>query len=106
MSFLNLKDCEEKNPVPGYYVRFVHTDNMTLAYWNIDAGAALPEHSHPHEQVANVIEGKFEFTLEGEKRIIEPGDVVTIPGNAKHAGKAVTDCRIIDVFYPVREDYK
>jgi len=106
MSFLNLQDFEVKEPVPGYKVRFVHSENMTFAYWNIDAGAALPEHSHPHEQVANVIEGKFEFTLEGEKRVIEPGDVVTIPGNAKHAGKAVTDCRIIDVFYPVREDYK
>ena len=106
MSFLKLKDFEEKEPVPGYKVRFIHTDNMTFAYWNIDAGAALPEHSHPHEQVANVIEGKFELNLNGDKREIEPGDVVTIPSNVKHAGKAVTDCRLIDVFYPVREDYK
>lgn len=106
MSFLKLKDFEEKEPVPGYKVRFIHSDNMTFAYWNIDAGAALPEHSHPHEQVANVIEGKFEFNLDGDKRVIEPGDVVTIPSNVKHAGKAVTDCRLIDVFYPVREDYK
>jgi len=106
MSFLKLKDFEEKEPVPGYKVRFIHTDNMTFAYWNIDAGAALPEHSHPHEQVANVIEGKFEFNLNGDKRVIEPGDVVTIPSDVKHAGKAVTDCRLIDVFYPVREDYK
>jgi quercetin dioxygenase-like cupin family protein len=106
MSFLNLGDFEEKEPVSGYKVRFVHSENMTFAYWNIEAGASLPHHSHPHEQVANVIEGKFEFTLEGETRVIEPGDVVTIPSNAEHAGKAVTDCRIIDVFYPVREDYK
>lgn len=106
MSFLNLKDFEEKEPVPGYKVRFVHSDNMTFAYWNIDAGAALPDHSHPHEQVANVIEGKFEFTLDGETKVIGPGDVVTIPGNVPHSGKAVTDCRIIDAFYPVREDYK
>ncbi|MCK4762745.1 MAG: cupin domain-containing protein [Candidatus Aminicenantes bacterium] len=106
MPFSNLKNCEEKTPVPGFRVRFVHSDNLTLAYWNIDAGAALPEHSHPHEQVANVIEGKFEFNLAGEIKVIEPGDVVTIPGDVKHAGKAVTDCRIIDVFYPVREDYK
>jgi len=106
MSFLKLKDFEEKEPVPGFKVRFIHSDNMTFAYWNIDAGAALPEHSHPHEQVANVIEGKFEFNLDGDKRVIGPGDVVTIPSNVQHSGKAVTDCRIIDVFYPVREDYK
>lgn len=106
MSFLNLSDFAEKEPVPGYKVRFVHTDNMTFAYWNIDAGASLPEHSHPHEQVANIIEGRFDFNLEGEKRIIAPGDIVAIPSNARHGGRAVTDCRIIDVFYPIREDYK
>ncbi|MCI0471249.1 MAG: cupin domain-containing protein [Candidatus Aminicenantes bacterium] len=106
MSFLNLTDFAEKEPVPGYKVRFIHTDNMTFAYWNIDAGASLPEHSHPHEQVANIIEGRFDFNLEGEKRIIEPGDIVAIPSNARHGGRAVTDCRIIDVFYPIREDYK
>ncbi len=106
MAFVNLKDIEQKELVPGYKVRFVHSDNMTLAYWDIDAGAALPLHSHPHEQVANVIEGKFEFTLENETRVIEPGDVVTIPSNVQHSGKAITTCRIIDVFYPVREDYK
>ncbi len=106
MHYLNLQSFEEKELVPGYKVRFVHSDNMTLAYWNIDAGAALPEHSHPHEQVVNIIEGRFEFNLEGDTRVIEPGDIVVIPGHIKHGGKAVTHCRIIDVFYPVREDYK
>lgn len=106
MPYLKLKDFEEKELVPGYKVRFVHSDNMTCAYWQIAAGAALPEHAHPHEQVVNIIEGKFEFSLEGDIRVIEPGDVVVVPGDVKHCGKAVTDCRIIDVFYPVREDYK
>jgi quercetin dioxygenase-like cupin family protein len=106
MAYLNLKDCAEKEPVPGYRARFVHSDNMTLAFWTIAAGAALPDHAHPHEQVANVIEGEFEFTLEGETRVIRPGDVVVIPGNARHSGKAITPCRIIDVFYPIRQDYK
>jgi len=106
MAYLNLKDCVEKEPVPGYRARFVHSDNMTLAFWTIAAGAALPDHAHPHEQVANVIEGEFAFTLEGETRVIRPGDVVVIPGNARHSGKAITPCRIIDVFYPIRQDYK
>jgi quercetin dioxygenase-like cupin family protein len=106
MSYLNLTDCEEKELVPGYKVRFVHSENMTIAYWTIEEGAALPEHSHPHEQVANLIEGKFEFNLDGDVRVIEPGQVVIIPSYATHSGKAITQCKIIDVFYPVREDYK
>ena len=106
MAYLDLKNFDEKEIIPGYRVKFVHTENMTFAYWTISSGSELPLHAHHHEQVANLVEGKFEFNLEGDVRVVEPGEVIVIPGNAKHGGKAVTDCKIIDVFYPVREDYK
>jgi quercetin dioxygenase-like cupin family protein len=105
MSFKNLDSIEAMELVPGFRAKFIHSDNMTFAYWNIEAGAELPEHSHPHEQVANPLEGEFELTVNGDSRVIRPGDVVVIPGNAAHSGKAITDCRILDVFHPVREDY-
>lgn len=106
MPFIELGDIPEKELLPGLRVRFVHSEKMTLAYWSIDEGAMLPEHSHPHEQVANVIEGHFELTVDGESRVLRPGSVVVIPPDATHSGKALGDCKIIDVFYPVREDYK
>jgi unsaturated pyranuronate lyase len=106
MSFIDLNDLEEKEPVNGFKVRFVHSDNMTTAYWKIDEGAELPEHDHPHEQVTNVIEGEFELCVEGQIRTLTPGIVAVVPSNATHSGKAVSDCRIIDVFCPVREDYR
>ena len=106
MEEIQLNSIEEKEPVPGYRVRFVHSQNMTFAYWNISAGAALPSHSHPHEQVANLIEGRFSLTVDGETRELKEGSVVVIPSEAVHSGRAVTDCRIIDVFYPIREDYR
>ena len=106
MAFIDLADLEEKELVSGYRVRFVHCENMTFAYWTINAGAALPDHSHPHEQVANVIEGEFELKVGDETRRMTPGKVAVIPGDVPHSGKAITNCKIIDVFYPVREDYK
>lgn len=102
----NLNDVKEKEIIPGYHGKFVHTENMTLAYWNIAAGAPLPEHAHPHEQVVNVIEGTMELTVEGEVHELKEGSVMVIPGGVPHAGKAVTTSRVIDVFYPVREDYQ
>ena len=106
MTFLALKDIEEKEIVPGYRAKFVHSDNMTLAYWDVDPGAMLPEHSHPHEQIANVLEGRFELTVDGEPRVLEPGMVALIPGGVPHSGKALTSCRLLDAFHPTREDYK
>ncbi len=72
MTFTNLKDIEEKEIIPGYRVRFVHSKNMTFAYWNIKEGASLLEHSHPHEQVANVTEGEFELKVGGEIKVLKP----------------------------------
>jgi len=106
MGFINLDNIAGREIVPGFTARFVHSENMTFSYWQVKEGAVLPEHSHPHEQVANMIAGKFEMTVAGETKVIEPGMVAVIPSDAKHSGRAVTDCYILDVFYPIREDYR
>lgn len=106
MQHFYLSEIEWKEPVAGFKARFLHSKNMTLSYWDIEAGASLPEHSHFHEQVTNVIEGQFELTVDGETKKLEPGSVVIIPPDTVHSGKAVTNSRIIDVFYPIREDYR
>ena len=72
----------------------------------MEAGAELPQHSHPHEQVANVISGDWQMTIGEESRDMKAGEVAIIPSNAPHHGKALTPCRIIDVFHPTREDYR
>lgn len=102
----DLTNIPARELFPGFSGKFVHTDNMTFAYWEIKKGSNLPEHSHMHEQVVNMLEGEFEITLEGTPNHLKPGNVLPIPSHAKHSGRAITDCKILDVFYPVREDYK
>lgn len=107
MPFVNLKDIKSKELIPGFTGKMIHTENMTLAYWEIKAGSILPEHSHVHEQVAaQVISGEFEMTLQGETKILKAGDVAIISSNEVHSGIALTDCQLLDVFSPAREDYK
>ncbi|MHA1967040.1 MAG: cupin domain-containing protein [Candidatus Hodarchaeales archaeon] len=106
MSFINLKDVYEKEVVPGFKGKFVHSVNVTVAYWSITKGSLLPEHDHPHEQVTNVIKGELELSIGEGIKILKAGEVAVIPSNAKHHGKAISDCYVIDVFNPVREDYK
>jgi quercetin dioxygenase-like cupin family protein len=106
MMITKVDDVKEREVVKGIRGRFVHGDNMTVAHWNIDAGAVMPDHAHPHEQIVNVIEGEFDFTVEGKVYAAQPGFIAIVPPNVKHGGKAKTPVRILDVFYPVREDYR
>jgi quercetin dioxygenase-like cupin family protein len=106
MNVFELSDLAERELLEGTEARFVHGETMTVAYWRFEPGVPLPDHAHPHEQVTNVMEGEFDLTVEGETRRLKPGSVVVIPPHAQHAGRAVTKCRIIDVFHPVREDYR
>lgn len=106
MLIKNLSEMNEKEVVPGVRGKFFHSKNMTIVYWRIDAGAVMPDHAHPHEQVVNVLEGEFDLIVEGEINPVKPGCVAVVPPDITHGGRANTDCRLIDVFYPVREDYR
>ena len=104
--FVKLADVEPKDLIPNATARFIHTDHMTIAYWDFEANSELGLHSHPHEQVTNAIQGTFELTVDGVPYVLEPGTAVVISPHAEHSGRAITDCSLIDVFYPVREDYR
>ena len=104
--YTRLSNITQNELLPGFNVRFVHGDLMTTAHWDIEKDVVLPEHSHIHEQIAIVTEGKFELIIEGKSTVCEPGGVMVIPSNAIHSGRAITDCKIIDIFAPVREEYK
>jgi quercetin dioxygenase-like cupin family protein len=106
MAFLRLDEINPKEIVPGFYGRFIHSANMTIAYWDIRQGSSIPVHHHVHEMVVNVIEGKLELTIGEETRILEPGMPAIIPSNVPHTARALTDCRVIDVFHPQRTDYQ
>lgn len=100
------QDLPLQEVFPGILGRLVHTKLTTVADFNIAEGTVLPTHHHPHEQTSTVLSGEFLFVVGEEERLLRAGDVAVIPSNVPHSGKALTDCRIIDVFSPVREDYR
>lgn len=106
MPFFDVLELNEKQVISGYKGRAIHTGTMTFMYWTVDAGAVMPEHSHLHEQVAHVLKGNFELTVDGQTALLEPGKVAVISPHVRHGGKAITACELLDVFYPEREDYK
>lgn len=104
--FYDTATLPEKEIISGFHAKMFHLNGLTIAYWRVEKGSLLPEHSHIHEQVTNVISGEFEMTVAGKTQICTAGGAVAIPSNVVHSGKALTDCYLIDVFQPVREDYQ
>jgi quercetin dioxygenase-like cupin family protein len=91
---------------PGFHGRYLHSDQVTQGRVDIDAGAVLPVHSHPHQQWTTMLTGTLELTVDGVSHLLHPGMVLYIPPHAIHSGRALTACQVIDVFHPVREDYR
>ncbi|MEO2076809.1 MAG: cupin domain-containing protein [Bacillus sp. (in: firmicutes)] len=77
---------------------------MTEVTFKKDAIGSI--HSHPHEQISYIIQGGFEFNLDGDKQTVMKGDSIYIPSNTLHGVKALEENSIIlDVFTPQREDF-
>ena len=106
MHTLNLDALPARELFPGYRGRMVHSETMTLVFWEVTAGAQAPEHSHLHEQIMTLVEGEFELTVGGSTELLTAGAVVVIPPDVPHSGRAVTACRIIDAFHPARADLR
>ena len=102
---MNVKSLTSKELMPGFHGKMVHGNQITWAFWTVKKGAKVPEHNHPHEQIMYVLEGEFRLSINGNSKIYKKNDYVVISPNVKHEGKALTNCKLMDVFSPVREDY-
>jgi unsaturated pyranuronate lyase len=70
------------------------------------AGASIHEHSHPNEEVWNVIDGELEVTIAGETITAGPGFVAIVPPNKLHSVRAISEGRAIVVDYPLRAEMR
>jgi quercetin dioxygenase-like cupin family protein len=104
--FRDFSNIETKEIAPGFFSKLIHTANNTINFIEVKAGCTVPDHSHVHEQCSFVTEGRFQLTIDGTAQVLDTGSFAVIPSNVKHSGLAITDCKIIDIFSPVREDYK
>lgn len=106
MPFIDLSKINPREVFPGTRIRAPYGENLMLSYVEIEAGAEVPVHSHPHEQGGIVLEGRMELSIGSETRTLGPGSLYLIPSNTPHRAAAVDGpVKALDIFSPIREDY-
>lgn len=81
-------------------------EKTSVQGYTIDAGAEVPEHSHPHEQAGYAWRGEAVFVVDGEERVVSAGDSYVIPGGEAHRVENRGDEPFegVDIFSPPRTD--
>jgi quercetin dioxygenase-like cupin family protein len=107
MVFPDLNNRAIKDLLPGIHARTFWGDQMLMAVVDLDPLAIVPPHRHPHEQCGVILQGDLEFNIAGEVRMLHAGDLYLIPGGIEHSVIAGAEsARVLDIFSPVREEYK
>lgn len=78
--------------------------SMSVQSFQIEPGADVPEHSHPHEQAGYITQGTVTFIINGTEQVIEAGDSYVIPGGETHgaANNEAVTVEGVDIFSPPR----
>lgn len=82
-----------------------HDSRLMLVKVWFDQGAVGEVHSHPHSQGSFVLEGKFEVYVDGQKKLLGPGETFFVPSSADHGAVCIEEGVLLDVFSPVRADF-
>ena len=105
-AFLDWDALPVRELYPGVLARIAAHDRLMLARVVVPAGAAVPPHSHPHEQAGWIVEGSARFTVGDETRELVVGDHYLIPSGAPHQVEPGPNGLVaMDVFSPPREDF-
>lgn len=106
MPLVNIGSLPAVERLPGWSGRYFHSGTMTFAHYDFLQGSSIHEHSHPQEEIYEVLEGELEVIIEGERCRVRPGSVAIIPGGARHSVQALTDGRVFIVDSPRRPEFE
>ena len=68
---------------------FFKTETVKLQEVFFDAGSVAAGHAHAEDQVAYIVSGRFEVTLDGTPHELGAGDAYLIPGGVVHGVKGL-----------------
>ena len=107
MPFYSLGDLKQRELLPGIKQWVLGGEKGMICVFHFEPHREVPHHHHPHEQLGTILEGELELIINGEAKIIGPGDYYLIPGNVPHSARSwEKEAVVLDIFSPPREDYR
>jgi quercetin dioxygenase-like cupin family protein len=103
--FETLSNLPEEKISPQISRRVMAGVQGMIVWWSMKAGAHAAAHQHPHEQLFWVTSGSMDLRMGTERRVCRAGEGGVIPGGVEHEAWFPTDCEVIDVFAPRRDDF-
>ena len=105
--FISRPACSQHDIFPGVRIFTCAGERMMLSLVEMQPYAVVEPHSHPHEQMGMLLEGELIFTIGGETKTLQAGEMWRIPGGVVHSAVAGDrPVKALDVFHPIREDYR
>lgn len=100
-------EVEPVEMVSGVWRRTLsYGQRLMVVQTTLEEGAVVPVHSHPHEQITYIVEGRLTMEVEGQTHVLGPGHSLLLPGDVEHGATVIERTLVIDTFSPPREDYK
>lgn len=104
--FVRFDDVRPFTLAEGVRGRPLFGDGAMINVIEFAAGATVPLHSHPHEQLGIVLQGMQALVVDGTAHELGPLEGYVLPGGVEHSAYCGPDgALVLDVFQPVREDY-
>ncbi len=101
--YVVVEDVAPVEFVPGLEFRPVLGEKTMTNFVHFEPHTEAPVHVHEEEQIVIVLEGEFEFELDGDVRVMKPGDVAVVPSWVPHGARTQdSSCYEVDVFNPPR----
>jgi len=105
--FVSFDDVSPFVLAEGVTGRPLFGEGAMLALIDLGPGAVVPVHSHEHEQLGFVLAGTLVLVVAGVEHALGPKDGYVLPGGVEHAAHCGPEgATVLDVFRPVREDFR
>lgn len=82
-----------------------YNNDLMLCKLHFEKGAIGTLHKHPHTQISYILSGKFEFEVNGVKKIVKAGDSLYKQPDVLHGAVCLEEGELLDIFTPMREEF-